>query len=1357
MAEDPLIPLRRAKGALFDEDSTGFAAKRLVWIPDNEGSTGFVRGSIKSEDGDNVTVEQDGNKMKHTLPRADISKVNPPKFDQAENMADLPNLNEAAVLFNLQDRYASNLIHTYSGLFVVVVNPFRRLPIYGDAVLSSYKGQRRDDRPPHIFAVADQAYRDMLQESEDQAILCTGESGAGKTENTKKVIQYLAYIAASGKSKDRTVKKAAQVASSRRTTMGLMLQNSTDLERGELENQLLKANPILETFGNAATVRNDNSSRFGKFIRIHFNAPGFITGASIDTYLLEKSRVVTQSAKERTFHAFYQLLKGCDDDQRESLLLNGLSDYNFIASEKYDLDEMDDEEEWDATNAAFKIYGMNAEEIKDVWKIIAGVLTFGQLEFQGGRRENEQAQITDDAIAQKVALLFGISASSLVKSLTKPKIKAGTEFVQKAQSKEQVDSAVKALAKSLYEKLFLWIVARINASLDRTKGRGSKHFIGILDIAGFEIFENNSFEQMLINFTNEKLQQLFNKRMFIIEQKEYEAQGIEWTFIDFGLDLQPTIDLIEGRNGILPILDEQSIFPKATDKSLVDKYEQAVDSPCFVKKTLRMKGDFAIKHYAGQVHYDATSWLMKNKDPLNDNVVSLFKESSFGFMKALWNQAGPTISSARHRGAMRTVAGIYGQQLRELMDTLNTTTPNFVRCIKPNHDKRPGKIDTQLVLSQLRCGGVLEGIRIVRKGFPSRVLFQDFRHRYQLLTPGAIPPGFVDSAKAVEHMLEVLELSEHEYRVGHTKIFFRAGVLSRLEEERDAILSKMLIGLQAYCRGKLARLAFRFHVGDHQAVGIIQRNVRAFMTLRKWPWWRLYCKIKPMLSELKKRQDQNKLADEIKSLQEQLEAEIKLRKAAEERADLLKQEADRLRDELEFERESVVELEAELETKERKIKEWEEEMELSDQKLDELVQQQATLFREKKDLYEEIEDLKDDALSANADQARMERLEKEKEEMQKSMTDVEDSLASKAKQLKTAEAKIVELEERLSTVESSLSTAEKARKQSQNEVEDINAQVDDLSRQVAAANKKIKEHGAVVKAERDNALESASNLQKTTATLHKTETKVIHLEEQIAESDAKLAALEKEKKQLNKDLEELSARDDLEAKVNQLQAQLRAKDLELVDCTEECDELNVDLASVTKEKEALSIKLHQLELQRDEEELLNGPRIKKLQAQITGLQDELDTQAARNSRLFNDKKKLENELQEVRGDLEEEQGLRKKDQRAIRNLKKKIGFLAGEDSGGTASADDMERLKAKNKELRGELDEQEDKNSALTTGKRRLQRDLDEQMEHVQTLEKTVAELRAKVQRYRSEVAAKHNDAEIDGVDGEDDEDDTPA
>lgn len=1350
-AEDPLIPLRRVKGGNIDNDSTGFAARKLVWIPDvqeaqdgTKSNVGFVRASLKSQDGDKVVVVQEGNNRTHNLTDADIAKVNPPKFDQSEDMAELPNLNEPAVLFNLQDRYASNLIHTYSGLFIVVVNPFRRLPIYTDEVLQQYKGQRRQDRPPHIFAVADQAYRDMLQENEDQSILCTGESGAGKTENTKKVIQYLAYIAASGKNKDTKLKKAAQVASSRRTTMGLMLQNATDLERGELENQLLRANPILETFGNAATVRNDNSSRFGKFIRIHFNAPGFIMGASIDTYLLEKSRVVTQSKGERTFHAAYQLLKGADKTLQAELLLEGLDSYKFIASDKYELDEMDDETEWGATNEAFKIYGMSPEEIKDVWKVIAGVLTFGQLEFEGGQRGSDQATMKDDSVAQRVASLFGINSSSLIKCLTKPKIKAGVEYVAKAQTKEQVDSAVKALAKSMYEKLFLWIVARINASLDKTKGRGSKQFIGILDIAGFEIFENNSFEQLLINFTNEKLQQLFNRRMFILEQEEYKREGIEWTFIDFGLDLQPTIDLIEGRGGLLPILDEQSIFPRATDKTLVEKYEQtAKGNACFTKKTLRMKGDFSVKHYAGQVIYDANAWLLKNKDPLNDNVVGLFKESSFSFMKTLWTGPGPVIHSARQRGAMRTVAGIYNQQLRELMETLNTTTPNFVRCIKPNHDKRPGKIVPSLVLDQLRCGGVLEGIRIVRKGFPSRVLFQDFRHRYQLLTPGAIPTGFVDSAKAVEHMLDALDLDEAEYRVGHTKVFFRAGVLSRLEESRDAILSKMLVGLQAHCRGKLARLAFRFHVGDHQAVGIIQRNVRAYMTLRQWPWWRLYCKIKPMLKELQKRQDQNQLEDEVRSLKEQLEAEIEARKVAEAEAAKYKDEIARLTEELEFERESVGELEDELQKKEGKLKEWEEEMDISDQKMDELMEQQTKMMREKKELVDEIEDLKDDLAQGNdADQARIERLEKEKAELHETMTEVEDQLAVKAKQAKTTSDDLKEHRARVETLEGGLAAAEKARTKAQNEVEDLVSQVDELTRQVAAASKKLKDHAATLKTEQAKTETVSGELARTTATLHKTQTKVMQLEEALADATSRADQAEKEKRQLKKDLEELSAKDDLEAKVNELQSELRAKQTSLDTLNEECDELNTDLTQVEKEKAALEVKFHQLESSRADEELMNGPKIKKLQNQIEELHEEMDAQAARNSRLFNDKKKLEVELKAVEGDLEDERALRAKDARMIKTLNKKIAFLTAEGGEGGASQAEMDKLKTKNKETREALEEEEDKNAALKTKSRRVQRDLDEKVDHVATLEREVASLREKVRRFKTELAIQHDDGD---------------
>eukprot|EP00038_Savillea_parva_P006148 m.161964 g.161964 ORF g.161964 m.161964 type:complete len:1355 (+) comp12131_c0_seq1:60-4124(+) len=1348
--EDALIPLKRVKGGGLNEDSTGFASKKLVWFRDADGSSGFCRGSVKETNGTKVTVEQEGNHRRHELNEMDIDKVNPPKFDQSEDMAELPNLNEAAVLYNLQDRYASNLIHTYSGLFVVIVNPFQRLPIYTDDVINAYKGRRREDRPPHIFAVADQAYRDMMQLNEDQSILCTGESGAGKTENTKKVIQYLAHIAASGgKSGTRQERKAAQVAQSRRRTVGLVSQ-TPDLERGQLENQLLRANPILETFGNAATTRNDNSSRFGKFIRIHFNKEGFIMGASIETYLLEKSRVVTQADGERSFHAPYQLLKGAPKELRQELLLDDISTYKFIASKRHDLEEIDDLTEWGETNEAFKVYGMSPEEIKDVWRIVASVLTFGQLEFEDGKGDSHQATLTNDAMCQKVAQLFGVNPAALTKSLTKPRIKAGTETVQRAQSKEQVDLAVKAIAKSIYEKLFLWMVQRINSSLDQAKGRG-KQFIGILDIAGFEIFEQNSFEQLLINFTNEKLQQLFNRRMFVMEQDEYKREGIEWDFIDFGLDLQPTIDCISGRQGLIPMLDEQSIFPKATDQTLVQKYEQVMKgTDSYVKTHLKMKGDFAVKHYAGDVVYSVDGWLFKNRDPLNDNVVALLKDSSNPFMKTLWTSSSPVIHSARQRGTMRTVAGVYMTQLKELMETLEHTTPNFVRCIKPNHLKKPGIIQPQLILDQLRCGGVLEGIRIVRKGFPNRVLYQDFRQRYQLLCPGAIPKGFVDSAKATEHMTEALDLDPSEFRLGQTKIFFRTGVLSRLEEERDAVLSKMLVGLQAYCRGKLARLAFRFHVGDHQAVGVIQRNVRAYMTLRNWPWWRLYCKIKPMLKELAKRNMQQELEATIAHLKEQLEAEIATRKQFEDEASALKDQVARLTEELEFERESVNDLETELQTKERQIKEWEEELEVSDQKLDEVMEAQKRLLKEKRELVDQIEALKDDLAQGSADQAHIERLEKEKTDLQDKLLEAEDALAVKAKAAKTLETQVVELKASIEETEGQLSTAEKARAKASNEVEDLLAQIDELTTKGSAAQKKLKQHAQDLEREAARTQAVSEELATTTGRLHKSETKVIQLEAEVADATEKIAQLEKDKKQLKKDLQDLSATDDLEARVNSLQAQLRTRETELDELNEECDTINDSLAKIEREKAALEVRLHQLEAQKMDEDAMSGPKVKKLKAQLAELQDELESQGARASKLFNEKKRLEVELKTVQGDLEEETNLRKKDVRTIAKLQKKLAFLSGESEGGGGSAEEVEKLKSKNKELREALEEEEDKNATLATKKRRALRDLEEKTELVTTLEKEVESLRAKVRRYRQELATHETDISTVSVDADD-------
>merc|ERR1712168_1272827 len=468
--------------------------------------------------------------------------------------------------------------------------------------------------------------------------------------------------------------------------------------------------------------------------------------------------------------------------------------------------------------------GISIEDQNSLFKTISAVLLFGNMQFKQDRN-SDQATLPDNMVAQKVCHLLGLPVTEMTKAFLKPRIKVGRDYVNKAQTKEQVDFAVEALAKANYERLFRWLVDRINRSLDRTMRQGS-NFIGILDIAGFEIFELNSFEQLCINYTNEKLQQLFNHTMFVLEQEEYRREGIDWKFIDFGLDLQPCIDLIErpsGPPGILSLLDEECWFQKATDKTFVEKeVKQLGHLEKFQKaKHLKGNGDFSIIHYAGKVDYTADKWLMKNMDPLNDNITDLLHNSTDPFISKIWSDMSKVVGLEQlvdkpqgkftsnvyktRKGMFRTVGALYKDQLGKLMTTLRNTNPNFVRCIIPNYEKKPGKIVASLVLEQLRCNGVLEGIRICRQGFPNRIPFQEFRQRYEILTPGVIPKGFMDGKKACEKMIEALELDQNLYRIGQSKIFFRAGVLAHLEEERDLRITDLVVKFQAYCRGLLAR------------------------------------------------------------------------------------------------------------------------------------------------------------------------------------------------------------------------------------------------------------------------------------------------------------------------------------------------------------------------------------------------------------------------------------------------------------------------------------------------------------------------------------------------------------------------
>ncbi|KAL2198446.1 P-loop containing nucleoside triphosphate hydrolase protein [Corynascus similis CBS 632.67] len=829
--EDMRKPTDIVKGIEGEND---FSGRKYVWLKDPQ--TAFVKGWVVEElEGNRILVQCDDGSQRE-VDSESVDKVNPAKFDKANDMAELTHLNEASVVHNLQTRYMSDLIYTYSGLFLVTVNPYAPLPIYTNEYINMYKGRSREDNKPHIFAMADEAFRNMVDENENQSILVTGESGAGKTENTKKVIQYLAAVAQS----QAPVKSRAK-------------------QHSNLSAQILRANPILEAFGNAQTVRNNNSSRFGKFIRIEFNRDGSIAGAFIDWYLLEKSRVVRINSQERNYHIFYQLLKGADRRLKQDFLLNGLDAEDFVYTRDGQeiIAGVSDRDEWESLMEAFMVMGFSDEEQASILRTVAAVLHLGNISVVKESRSADQARLAPDAkeVAAKVCKLLGVPLEPFLRGLLHPRVKAGREWVEKVQTPEQVRFSIDALAKGIYERGFGDLVTRINRQLDRaTMGLDDTRFIGVLDIAGFEIFEHNSFEQFCINYTNEKLQQFFNHHMFVLEQEEYAREQIEWQFIDFGKDLQPTIDLIELSNpiGIFSCLDEDCVMPKATDKTFSEKLNSLWDKKSQKYRPSRLGQGFILTHYAAEVEYNTEGWLEKNKDPLNDNLTRLLAASTDKHVANLFadcadqdDETGGMRSRVK-KGLFRTAAQRHKEQLSSLMGQLHLTHPHFVRCILPNHTKRPKQFSGPLVLDQLRCNGVLEGIRIARTGFPNRLPFAEFRQRYEVLCRD-MPKGYIEGQAAAKIMLDRFGLDRSLYRIGLTKVFFRAGVLAELEEQRDALITEIMSKFQSVARGYMQRrIAFK-RLYRAEATRVIQRNFQVYIDLCDNPWWQLLVRMKPLL------------------------------------------------------------------------------------------------------------------------------------------------------------------------------------------------------------------------------------------------------------------------------------------------------------------------------------------------------------------------------------------------------------------------------------------------------------------------------------------------------------------------------
>ncbi|KAM9120502.1 LOW QUALITY PROTEIN: myosin-6-like [Pangshura tecta] len=1141
--------LRKSDKERLEAQTRPFDLRSECFVADEKEE--FVKGKIVSRDGGKVTVETENGKTV-TVKESDVHQQNPPKFDKIEDMAMLTFLHEPAVLYNLKERYAAWMIYTYSGLFCVTVNPYKWLPVYNAEVVAAYRGKKRSEAPPHIFSISDNAYQNMLTDRENQSILITGESGAGKTVNTKRVIQYFASIAAISDRK----------------------KEGTSANKGTLEDQIIQANPALEAFGNAKTVRNDNSSRFGKFIRIHFGATGKLASADIETYLLEKSRVIFQLKAERNYHIFYQILSNQKPELLDMMLItNNPYDYSFISQGEVTVASIDDSEELIATDSAFDVLGFTPEEKVGVYKLTGAIMHFGNMKFKQKQRE-EQAEPDGTEDADKSAYLMGLNSADLLKGLCHPRVKVGNEYVTKGQNVQQVYYSIGALAKSVYEKMFSWMVTRINNTLETKQPR--QYFIGVLDIAGFEIFDFNSFEQLCINFTNEKLQQFFNHHMFVLEQEEYKKEGIEWEFIDFGMDLQACIDLIEKPMGIMSILEEECMFPKATDMTFKAKlYDNHLGKSGNFGKPRNIKGKpeahFSLMHYAGTVDYNITGWLQKNKDPLNETVVGLYQKSALKLLALLFaNYAaaesggdGGKGKGAKKKGSsFQTVSALHRENLNKLMANLKTTHPHFVRCIIPNERKAPGVMDNPLVMHQLRCNGVLEGIRICRKGFPNRILYGDFRQRYRILNPAAIPEGqFIDSRKGAEKLLSSLDIDSSQYKFGHTKVFFKAGLLGLLEEMRDERLSRIITRIQAQSRGQLMRIEFKKILERRDALLVIQWNIRAFMGVKNWPWMKLYFKIKPLLKSAETEKEMQTMKEEFGRLKEALEKSEARRKLEEKMVSLLQEKND---------------LQLQVQAEQDNLNDAEE-------RCDQLIKNKIQLEAKVKELTERMED--EEEMNAELT-AKKRKLEDECSELKKDIDDLELTLAKVEKEKHATENKVKNLTEEMAGLDEIIAKLTKEKKSLQ---EAHQQALDDLQ----------------VEEDKVNSLTKAKL---------KLEQQTDDLEGSLEQEKKIRMDLERAKRKLEGDLK-LTQENimDLENDKQQLEEKLKKKEFDI-------NQQN----SKIEDEQALGLQLQK--------------KLKELQARIEELEEELEAERTARAKVEKLRSDLSRELEEISERLEEAGG-----------------------------------------------------------------------------------------------------------------------
>ncbi|XP_006897666.1 PREDICTED: unconventional myosin-Ia [Elephantulus edwardii] len=708
-----------------------------------------------------------------------------------EDLILLEPLDQESMLKNLQLRFENKEIYTYIGNVVVSVNPYQQLSIYGPEFIAKYRDYTFYELKPHIYALANVAYQSLKDRDRDQCILITGESGAGKTEASKLVMSYVAAVCGKGE------------------------------QVNSVKEQLLQSNPVLEAFGNAKTIRNNNSSRFGKYMDIEFDFKGSPLGGVITNYLLEKSRVVKQLKGERNFHIFYQLLAGADAQLLRALKLDReTSHYSYLNQEVSRVDGMDDVSNFKAVQNAMTVIGFSEEEIRQVLEVTALVLKLGNVELADEFQANgtPASGIRDGQGVQEIGELVGLNSEELERALCSRTRETAKEKVVTALSVIQAQYALDALAKNIYSRLFNWIVNRINESIKVGTGE-KKKVMGVLDIYGFEILQDNSFEQFVINYCNEKLQQVFIELTLKEEQEEYKREGIPWTKVDY-FDNSIICNLIEhNQRGILAMLDEECLRPGVvSDSTFLAKLNQLFSKHEHYESKVTQNAQhqydhtmglscFRICHYAGKVTYNVTSFIDKNNDLLFRDLSQAMWKAKHPLLRSLFPEGDPKQASLKRPP---TAGSQFKGSVSTLMKNLYAKNPNYIRCIKPNDQQQRGLFSSELVATQARYLGLLENIRVRRAGYAHRQRYGTFLERYRMLSRSTWPRWTQGEQEGVKKIMEEMNVASGELAYGKTKIFIRSPkTLFYLEEQRRLKIQQLATLIQKMYRGWRCRTHYQ--------------------------------------------------------------------------------------------------------------------------------------------------------------------------------------------------------------------------------------------------------------------------------------------------------------------------------------------------------------------------------------------------------------------------------------------------------------------------------------------------------------------------------------------------------------------